>query len=664
MKDEKSRPKKFLNRLKRYRTKRGSVNVELLRAKLALEASREGVWDWNLITNENTVSESWAQMIGFTAEEVNHTYDFFTRQVHPEDMNRMVIVRDRYLKGQLPVYHTVFRMISKDGQVKWILSRGRIVDWDAAGKPLRMVGTHQDITRQKRVEEALKRQKAVLESFFRYSPDAMAHLNTEQQILQINEQFTRMFGYTQSECYLKVLDELIADESLRQEANEITRQTERNETIEVETVRVRKDGSRVPVVIRGGPVIVEGEIVGYQGIYTDITQRKNEEAQLWEAKQRAEAANQVKSRFLSNMSHEIRTPMNGIHGAAMLLETTHLSQEQLELVQILKDSSNRMMDTITNLLDVSRIEAGRMKLREEVFELHQTFEEVMESFRVICDIKQLGCNLEACPESHARVVGDRSKLVRILYHLISNAFKFTSEGRIDMEVSMIRFEDPIAIYRFSVTDTGIGIQSEDVAKLFRRFYQLDDTYAKSYQGTGLGLAIVQELVEIMGGRVSVESVPGAGSCFSFQIPLRVHEFQSPRNEEIEHRPLAVLNREIRILAVEDDEISQSLLRKVGRRLGAQVDVARDGFEAIRQFGTVTYDLVLMDVQLPTINGIEVTAVIRSFEKKFGERTPIIGLSAHALMQDRDRCLEAGMNDYLSKPVDFDKLYRVIQEWVR
>jgi CheY-like chemotaxis protein len=178
------------------------------------------------------------------------------------------------------------------------------------------------------------------------------------------------------------------------------------------------------------------------------------------------------------------------------------------------------------------------------------------------------------------------------------------------------------------------------------------------------LAIVQDLVELMGGGVTVESTPGKGSCFSFDIPFRVHEFQSSASMQKEKRYQAALGRSIRILVVENDEISKNLLENMCLKLGAQIDVARDGFDAIRKFGAIQYDLVIMDVQLPNISGIEVTSVIRSFEKKLGERTPIIGLSAHALQENRERCLEAGMNDYLSKPIDFDTLHQIIQEWVR
>ncbi|MDW7670234.1 MAG: PAS domain S-box protein [Bacillota bacterium] len=649
---------------RKYKAKKCPEHNELHRAKLALEASREGVWDWNMVTGTNIVSENWAQMIGYSLKEVNQDYDFFWNRIHPDDRERMTLIRGRYLRGELPEYHVVFRLMAKDGQLRWILSRGKVVEWDEAGNPQRMVGTHQDITRQKKAEEALKYQKGVLESFFRYSPDAMAHLNTQQEVLQANEQFTRLFGYTEMECYHKRLDDLITDKELRHEAAEITRATEENQTIEVETLRVHKDGTRIPVVIRGGPVIVEGRIVGYQGIYTDITQRKREEAQLLEAKARAEAASQVKSRFLSNVSHEIRTPLNGIHGAALLLETTLLSKDQQELVEILKESSERMVETVNNLLDVSRIESGRLELQEEVFELFQTVSEVLEPFQAAVRDQQIVFNLYPGDDSRVQLVGDRSKLVRILFHLVSNAFKFTAAGSIDITVSLLRFEDPIAIYRFSVADTGIGIQPEDLSRLFQRFYQLDDTYSKAYQGAGLGLAIVQDLVELMGGGVSVESTPGQGSCFSFEIPFRVHEYQSRASLQKEKIDQAVLGRNIRILVVENDEISRDLLERMCQKLGVQMDAARDGFDAIRKFGAVEYDLVIMDVQLPGISGIEVTSVIRSFEKKLGERTPIIGLSAHALQENRERCLEVGMNDYLSKPIDIETLNQVIQEWVR
>jgi PAS domain S-box-containing protein len=626
--------------------------------------SQEGTWDWNLKTGENRVSEKWAQMIGYRADEISHDHQTFKDHIHPDDYKHMETIRTKYLQGELPEYHVVFRMITKSGHFRWILSKGRIVEWDKKGNPLRMVGTHQDITRQKRQEQRLRRQKSMFESFFKHSPLAIVFLDRDSKIIQINEQFTRLFGYTE-ECKGVYLDSLVTDENLLPEAEEITRRSKQDEMIDIESVRLHKDGSRIPVAIRSSQVKVDGEVIGYQIIYTDISRRKQEEAQLIEAKLIADAANQVKSRFLSNMSHELRTPMHGIYGSAMLLEVTPLSEEQQEMVQILKESTSRMVDTVNDLLDVSRIESGKIELKEEVFELNQIIEEILEPFRILNKSRDLTISVDTGNIGSTTVVGDRSKLSRVLYHLVSNAYKFTQRGSITLKLDLNRFEESIGLYEFTVTDTGIGIEQSNLKKLFRSFSQLDDSYSKAYQGIGLGLAIVQELVELMGGTICVESIPGDGSSFCFEIPLKIHK-HSGRNVKswLNLGPLVQQEKPLSILAVEDDEISQLLLQKIAPKIGAEIDLAKDGFEAIRKFGSRQYDLVLMDVQLPTINGIEVTSVIRSFEKKFGERTPIIGLSAYAMKQDQERCLEAGMNDYLSKPLNIEKLNKVIQQWVR
>ena len=434
--------------------KRSYGKDQSMQAYQGLDTTREGAWDWNLKTDQFMLSDNWAQYIGSENSAGKDQCAQLWQRIEPEDRQRVERVRSLYLEGEIPEFHVVFRMMADDNKHRWILSRGKIVEWDDSGAPLRMAGTHQDITRQKKAEKALKYQKSVLESFFQYSPDAMVHLDHQQRILKINEQFTRLFGYTQEECLHQRVDDLITNASLLKEAREITRRTEDNQFVEVETVRVRKNGSKVPVVIRGGPVRVDDRIVGYQGIYTDITLRKQEEKELVVAKHRAEAASQVKSRFLSNMSHEIRTPMNGIYGAAVLLENTQLSEEQQELVNMLLESADRMSETVSNLLDVSRIESGRMELKEEVFRLDLLMEEVMEPFHILSNTRSLAFSLKTEQATQAWVLGDRGKLARTLYHLLSNAFKFTKTGGIQVHAQLKRYEEPVAVYRFSISEIG------------------------------------------------------------------------------------------------------------------------------------------------------------------------------------------------------------------
>ncbi|SFH69692.1 PAS domain S-box-containing protein [Tindallia magadiensis] len=520
-----------------------------------------------------------------------------------------------------------------------------------------------DITDRIQANQELKHQKAVMDGLFRTSPDALVLIDCNGIVQRVNQQFTEVFLYTAQEALGSHIDALIANEEQHAAATELNERAKYTPDLEVETERTRKDGSIVPIMIRSQPYYLDGVMMGHQVIYTDITYRKAQEEMLRKAKEAADEANETKSRFLSNISHEMRTPMNGIYGAAMLLENTELSAEQEELVQMLKESSDRMMNTVADLLDISKLEQGSIVLKDDSFDLCKAIIKTIEPFQRMGEKRKVKL-VTRCDFDHATYVrGDAGKLQRILYHLVANAFKFTQEGTVEVEVSLKEYQEPIGIFRFMIKDTGIGIQQNEIHQLFKSFTQLDDSNKKSYQGTGLGLTIVHKLLDQMGGTVHVESSPSKGSLFYFDLPFRIEEnIGLISGIEKKESQLSLGTKNMKILAVEDDKISQLLLIKIMKEMNIELDLASDGLKAINLYGEKQYDLILMDVQLPSISGLEVTSVIRSFESRTDEHTPIIGVSAHAMNQDKEECLAVGMDDYLEKPIDFKQLSRMIKKW--
>lgn len=655
---------------------------ELRTLRQAMDRSGTMAWISDYRKGTIQVSDTWTKILGYEPEEVKSTLDFFVQKIHPEDRNRVLEIRRRHFEGEIPEFHAAFRMQRKDGKYRWIRTRGQVTERDQSGNVIKMIGIHEDITKQRhmterireseekyhaaqaRVDEKLKHQKAIMDGLFRTSPDGLVMMSRDGIVQRINERFTDIFQYTSAEAVGNHIDDLIANEDQREEAELLNSKAKYIHHVEVETERSRKDGSIVPIMIRSQPYYLDGEIIGHQILYTDITQRKKEEEILRKAKEEADAANEAKSRFLSNISHEMRTPMNGIFGATMLLENTDLDEEQQELLNMLRESSDRMMNTVADLLDIARIEHGFTGLREEWFDLCQAISGIVEPFRDIGENRNIDFSFRCDDSLKLQVMGDRGKLCRVIYHLVSNAFKFTSEGSIAVEISLQEFQNPIGIFRFSVIDTGIGIDTMEAHQLFESFTQLDDSSTKSYQGTGLGLTIVHKLLEQMGGTVQVESNPWEGSRFYFDLPLKVESSEGDADSisDLNEAEFKIAKGSMQILAVEDDEISQILLKKLIERIGADLEVASDGIEAIQKYGQKKYDMILMDVQLPSISGLEVTEVIRTFERRTDEHTPIIGLSAHALNRDREECLASGMDDYMSKPIDFQQLLEIIEKW--
>ena len=418
------------------------------------------------------------------------------------------------------------------------------------------------------------------------------------------------------------------------------------------------------------PQYLDERIIGRVFSFDDISERIRVESDLIAAREKAEMANQAKAAFLAMMSHEIRTPMNGVMGVTRLLLDSPVSDEQRRYLEIIHSSSEALLSIIDDILDFSKIEVQKLTLEAIDFNLLSLLQEIADFNRLRAAEKELEFTWNLDPQLPLQLRGDPGRLRQILTNLIGNSLKFTSSGRIALRVIRLPDRGEHVVVRFEVEDTGIGIASENIGKIFSPFEQADSSTTRRYGGTGLGLAITKQLVELMDGEISVASQVGVGTTFGLNVVLAQ---AASRDEEespgMETAPDAVptgtastpaARRSRRILVVEDNVVNMMVMRSVLAKLGFEsIDHALDGKEAVGKASAANFDLILMDCQMPKMDGYEATRRLR----EMGIGTPVVAMTAHALSGDREKCLAAGMDDYLTKPIVLDRLVAVLDRWL-
>ncbi len=457
----------------------------------------------------------------------------------------------------------------------------------------------------------------------------------------------------------------------------------RESHLEIEHRLRHKDGSYRWILARGMLIKTQDQSTRIVGIHLDVTDRKVAEEQLRQAKETAEAASRAKSQFLANMSHEIRTPMNGVLGMAELMLRCALGDKERHLTESIHRSGSVLLAIINDILDFSKIEAGKLQLESIPLEVCRTIQEAVDLAMPEAQKKHLKLSWHVASDIPAYLLGDPIRLRQIIVNLVGNAVKFTEQGGIELAVSVESHREELYGLSVMVRDTGIGISPEAQAHLFAAFSQADGSTTRKYGGTGLGLAIVKQLVTLMGGHIKVQSAPGEGSTFTFSAYFRecdpVQRLQSPFVKEsgIDAEPLAHHaegSEQVRILLVEDNPVNREVACGMLETLNVQIDTAENGREAVAAVERAEYALIFMDCQMPEMDGFTATKLIREREAsttppshinvhRSVSHVPIVALTAHAMQGDRELCLAAGMDDYLTKPFTCSQLERVLARWV-
>jgi len=514
------------------------------------------------------------------------------------------------------------------------------------------------------------------ENIIKSMNDTLIVISAEGIIEQVNKATLVLLGYEESELLgtpiYRILHQIDTPMDNDEYLGNLARIISKGYVSNVETTYRAKSGELIPVIFSAS--VMHGTRSTVQGIVCvalDITERKRAEEALHLAKDAAETANLAKSQFLANMSHEIRTPMNGVLGMLDLLLDSKMEESQLRLARMAHSSAEKLLEVINDILDFSKIEAGHLKLMPSDFSLGELVNDIREFFLVKAEKKNIRFSASIDGDIPDELHSDTLRLRQILINLLGNALKFTDAGEVSLHVNLVENSGEDLLIRFNVRDTGQGIETATLPHIFDAFSQADDSMTRRYEGTGLGLAISKQLVEILGGSIGVETSLGKGSLFWFTArlprstsPLNKVDLQKPRTTPSE---VIADGRTLRVLLAEDNLVNQEVGKLILECLDCQVDVVEDGACAVEAVFSNNYDVVFMDCQMPEVDGYEATKIIRKREALGGEtghRVPIVALTAHALEGDREFCLAAGMDDYLSKPFNASQITTMLQKWTQ
>jgi PAS domain S-box-containing protein len=640
------------------------------RLSFAMDASTDGLWDWDIESNDCYCSPAYFRMLGHDpAHFDNSVQSRWINLLHPDDQVETL----RQAHDQLHKvghYELEFRMRTASSVYRWILSRGKVAGRDEQGRPTRAVGTHTDITERKTLEIELRNAGDEQRAIFNSASVGIV-LIRDRVMQRCNRKLENIFGYNVGEFdgqstrlwYIDDNDYLVG-------GDEVYAQMARGEVHTREQQLIRKNGTLFWARLRGQLLDPNKPWRGAIAVIEDITVERETLNILRKAKDAAEIAARTKSEFLANMSHEIRTPMNAILGLARILSRQIDNPEHIDRLNKISKAGNHLLAIINDILDFSKIEAGKLELEERELDPRALAHNIASMLTEVAQEKGIELRVEN-GEDLGHLIGDSTRLTQAFLNLANNAVKFTERGKVVLRPSKQKETATQVWVRFEVRDTGIGIAPETLPKLFKPFEQADGSTTRNFGGTGLGLAITRRLAELMGGEAGVSSTLGVGSTFWFTavldkaaphvtpaIPLTISDsaFQSQLCQHFAGQ---------RLLLVEDDPINQEVARELLEDAGLNVDIAEDGLRAVELFSGTQgnrYGLVLMDMQMPRMDGLEATRAIRKLPA--GKTIPIIAMTANAFNEDRERCLNAGMNDFIAKPADPELLYQKIIDWLR
>jgi len=628
------------------------------RFALAMEGANDGLWDWNLETGEIYYSKRWKAMLGFTENELPNKTEVFFERIHPDDKIPMEQTVTRYINKESNIYEMIVRLRHKDNNYRWILTRGTGL-WNEAGKAVRLVGTHVDLTKQKQIETALAESERRFRELHDGLRDGIASIDFQGRIIQFNQSFRRILAcYTEEEIYQLAYQDITPEKWHAFEVTILQEQVLTRGYSELyEKEYALKDGSIIPIEIQAYLMLDEQNNPSHiWGIVRDISERKQAERALQQAKETAEVANRAKSSFLANMSHELRTPLNGILGYAQILNRdSSITSKQREGIAIIQRSGEYLLTLINDILDLAKIEAGRIELYETDVHFEEFIQSIAQLFKVRAEQKGITFFYERLSPLPAGIRIDEKRLRQILINLLGNAVKFTTDGGVSLKISYENHK-----VNFWIEDTGVGIASDELEGIFHPFQQVGDQNQRA-EGTGLGLSITQRLAEKMGGDLSVTSELRKGSIF--QITLPVVEVSNVLIKKSEFKPMITgFEGKVRHILIIDDKVENRLvLVNLLTPLGFTISEAHHGQEGLEKANEIKPDIVLTDLVMPVMDGFEFT---RRFRKiAHFNQVPVIAVSASVFDYHQQQSIDAGCNTFLPKPIDADALLNTLQEYL-
>lgn len=591
---------------------------------------------------------------------IGKSYTDYRRRAQLND--ELADVRLRYIERSIAEkkqFAWEEKSVGGNGEIKHSFKRLYPVV-DDKGEVKQVIGCGLDITERKKIEEQIKGSEKRYRDLFNFSQALICTHDMEGRILSVNPALCKSMGYAEKDLVGKIISDFFPVDDQRLFAgnylHSITSTGKADGVLRV----VNRDASISYLLFQNYKMEEAGADPYVIGFAQDITVRVNTERELRKAKQVTEEMAHAKEVFLANMSHEIRTPMTAIVGIAGLMGKTVLNERQREYLRHIQASANNLLMIVNDVLDLEKIIAGKLKFERVVFSVQERVDICVQSFRFKAEEKGVALYYRNGLGDDDTVLGDPHRLSQVLNNLISNAVKFTERGAITVKTCIHEKNADSIRIRFEVIDTGIGIPENKQGEIFEPFVQANSAVSRKYGGTGLGLSISRDLVQLMNGKLNVISQPGSGSAFAFVLPFE-RSSQKPNNAnmalEINYKSLG----RKKVLVAEDVELNQYLAKHIMESWGFEVNIANNGSEAVRMVEEGEYDLVLMDIQMPEMDGMEATRRIRQMGNKVKAATPIIALTANALKGDSEKYMAAGMNDYLSKPFDEPKLFLVIEK---
>ncbi len=609
-------------------------------------------------------NKAFSDLLGYTFDEFQTKT--WMQITHPEDIPKSRIAINAILSGKQKSIQIDKRYLHKNGSIIYVYLKMTLQNSDQ-DKPLFIISSIVDVTRQKQAEIELKESEAKYRFIFDNAIEGMYRTTIDGKSLMANPALATMLGYNSTDEYLREMKDSARQvwHNAEQRAVYISLLEKNNIIQGYECQLKRKDGSPIWVSLNAKIVQDEnGNKLYSEGFLEEITERKKAEIELIAAKEKAEESDRLKSAFLANMSHEIRTPMNGILGFAELLKDSKLSgEEKLDYISIIEKSGARMLNIINDIVDISKIESGHMKLSVGESNLNEQIEYLYTFFKP--EIDQKGMKLlfkNSLLSKESIIQTDREKVFAILTNLIKNAIKYSKTGTIEFGYHVVTSLGATALLEFFVKDQGIGIPKDRQNAIFERFIQADVGDKRAYEGAGLGLAIAKSYVEMLGGKIWLESEPGIGSVFYFTLPyVTVMDEKVTSKDNIATGDTLNVNKKLKILIAEDDKDSGMLISIALKKISNEILKVKTGIEAVEACrNNPNIDLILMDIQMPLMDGYEATRQIRQFNKNI----IIIAQTAYGLNGDREKAIDAGCNDYISKPINMGNLIRLVQSYFK